>query len=146
MKKRIYIVAALILIAIVVMASCNKNHEKKVDAAEENVAKANKELISARVDYTNEWQQFKDEANSRIKANQDRIEKFKADLKTADGKAKLKYEKEVGILEQKNIELGKRLDAFKYDSKNNWEDFKRNFSHDADELGKTLKSVLPGKN
>jgi hypothetical protein len=146
MRKSIHVLVALMLIAVVVLVSCNENHGKKVEAAEENVAKANKELISARADYTSEWQQFKDEANLRIRANQDRIEKFKAELKTANGKYKVKYEKEVGVLEQKNIELGKRIDAFKYDGKNSWEDFKRNFTHDADDLGKTLKSILPEKN
>lgn len=145
MNRRIYALTVLVLIAVIALIGCNRTHEKKVEAAEENADKANKELMSARADYSSEWQQFKDEANLRIKANQDRIERYKADLKTADGKAKLKYEKEVGVLEQKNIELGKRIDTFKYDSKNNWEEFKRDFSRDADELGKTLKSLLPDK-
>jgi hypothetical protein len=146
MNKRIYVLLGLLFAAGLTIVGCSESHEKKVDAAQDNAVKANKELIDAQVDFTNEWQQFKDAAHVQVKANQDRIEKFKAEMKTADGKYKVKYEKQVGILEQKNIELGKRVDAFKYNGKSSWDEFKRDFNHDADDLGKTLKSLLPGKN
>jgi len=145
MKNRFYFQIGLMLVAILILFGCSENHEKKIEAAKEKADQANKELTAAQTDYADEWQQFKTEAHAQMLANQKKIEQFKDEMKTESGKFKVKYESQVGILEQKNIELNKRITEYKYQSKSNWEEFKRGFNHDSDELVKTLKGILAEK-
>lgn len=146
MYKRIYVLVVLVLIAGTVLAGCTENHGKKVDAKKENTALVNANSGDTQIDYTSDWQDFKERANSRIKANQDRIEIFKAQLRTADFKYKLKYEAKVGILEQRNFALTKKLNEYKFKGKSHREAFIRNFNNDADVIEKRLKRILAKKN
>jgi len=53
-----------------------------------------------------------------------RIDEFKAETEKAGNKLKNKYEQEVVVLEQKNIELKRKLSEYKYDGKDKWQQFK----------------------
>lgn len=67
-------------------------------------------------------------------------------IKTAKGKSKAKYEKEVIALEQKNVELRKRLSEYKYEGKDSWETFKKDFNDGLDYIGNTLNDIFTKKN
>jgi cell division protein FtsB len=66
-------------------------------------------------------------------------------MKTASKKFKAKYEKEVAALEQKNIELKKKISEYKYDGKDKWEEFKRGFNQDLDIVGKAISDLFAKK-
>lgn len=72
MKNKYFIAAAILFIAGSVFTGCNNNREK-VESAEENVKKANQELIDARAQYEKEWQQFKTDAELKISANEKKL-------------------------------------------------------------------------
>ena len=85
-------------------------------------AKVNVETSKSRYElmrrsYEKEWQQFKSDAELKINANQKKIEDFKVAMKTTSTKFKAKYENEVLTLEQKNIELKKKLNDYKYEER-----------------------------
>jgi F0F1-type ATP synthase membrane subunit b/b' len=124
MKNKYFIAAVILFMAGSVFTGCNNNRDK-VENAEENVKKANQELIDAKAQYEKEWQQFNTDAELKISANEKKISDFKALIKTASGKSKAKYEKEVLELEQKNVELRKNLSEYKYEGKDSWETFKK---------------------
>jgi len=50
------------------------------------------------------------------------------------------YEKNLNELEQKNKNLKMKMAEYQDSGKDNWESFKREFNHDMDELGKSLKN------
>jgi len=145
MKNKYFIAAVILFIAGAVFTGCNNNREK-VENAEENVKKANQELIDAKAQYEKEWNQFKTDAELKISANEKKISDFKALIKTASGKSKAKYEKEVIVLEQKNVELRKRLNEYKYEGKDSWETFKKDFNDGLDYIGNTLNDIFTKKN
>lgn len=145
MKKKYFIFAIIGFLAGAVLTSCNIDREKKVEEAKENAQQANKELRDAQADYEKEWQQFKSDAEFRIRTNDNRIEEFKEELKTANGKFKAKYEKEVVSLALKNIELKTKIREYKYEGKDKWEEFKKSFNHDMDVVGETLHDVFSKK-
>jgi hypothetical protein len=145
MKNKYFIAAVILLIAGSVFTGCNNNREK-VENAEDNVKKANQELIDAKAQYEKEWTQFKTDAELKISANEKKISDFKALIKTASGKSKAKYEKEVIVLEQKNVELRKRLNEYKYEGKDSWETFKKDFNDGLDYIGNTLNDIFTKKN
>ena len=117
MKNKYFILAAIVLIAGSVFTGCNVNREKKVEDAKEDVEKANQDMNDAQAQFEKEWQQFKSDAELKINANQQKIDDFKVAMKTTSAKFKAKYENEVVTLEQKNIELKKKLNEFKYEGK-----------------------------
>ena len=48
-------------------------------------------------------------------------------------------------LEQKNIELKKKINEYQYEGKDNWEDFKIEFNNDMDSIGNAITVVFTEK-
>jgi undecaprenyl pyrophosphate synthase len=115
------------------------------DDTQENVKQKNQEMIDAKVQYENEWQEFKKDAELRINDIQVKIDGFKLAMEKTNTSFKAKYANEVLTLEQKNIELKKELNNFKYDGKDNWVTFKYKFFNDVEKVEKSLKEIFENK-
>jgi len=48
-------------------------------------------------------------------------------------------------LEQKNVELRKKLSEYKYEGKDSWETFKKDFNDGLDYIGNTLNDIFTKK-
>ena len=144
MKNKYFIAVVALLIGGSVFTGCN-NKRENVEDAKDNVKEAKQELKDAQIQYEKEWQQFKSDAELKINANEKKISEFRAGIKTAKGKFRAKYEKEVVALEQKNIELRKKLSEYKYESKDNWEAFKTEFNNTVDNIGNGLNDIFSKK-
>jgi len=92
-----------------------------------------------------EWRQFKTDAELKIKANENRIDEFKAETNKADNKLKNKYEQEVAVLEQKNIELKRKLSEYNYEGKDKWQQFKIELNDDIEVVGNSIKDLFARK-
>lgn len=141
MKNKYFIFAGILLIAGSLLTGCDNNREN----ANEKVKQANQDMVDAQAQFDKEWQQFKSDAELKIDANQKKIDDFKTAMDETSKKFKAKYENEVLTLEQKNIELKKSLNDYKYDGKDNWERFKQEFNNDMDSVDTTLKSIFEKK-
>jgi len=137
MKNKYFIIAGSLLIAGLFFTGCDNR-----DNAKDDVEKANQDMIDAQIQFEKEWQQFKSDAELKINTNQQKIDDFKAAMKTTSAKFKAQYENAVLTLEQKNIELKKKLNEFKYERKENWEDFKNAFNRDMDSVVTTLNDIF----
>jgi hypothetical protein len=135
MKNKIFTFAVIGCMAGIFFAGCEKAPEQKVE-------RANQELKDAKADYRAEWQKYKTDSEEQIKANEDRIDAFKAKMEKADRKTKAKYNKAVAELEQKNRDLKRRLEEYKDEGESKWQEFKTNFSHDMDGVGNTMKDLF----
>ncbi|MFA5973374.1 MAG: hypothetical protein WC780_13575 [Lentimicrobiaceae bacterium] len=147
MKKTIITIAvASILIAGSVFTSC-KSPAQKEDAAQQNLTEAQNEanIESQKVATAEEWAAFKNEADAKIKSNEDRIAELNVKLNKPGKILDPIYKKRIETLEEQNRHLKVRLDVYE---KNNsdWETFKREFNHDMDELGKALKDFTVDNN
>jgi hypothetical protein len=101
-------------------------------------SRANQELKDAKADYHAEWQKYKTDSEEQIKANEDRIDAFKAKMERADRKTKAKYNKAVAELKQKDRDLKRKFEEYKDEGESKWQEFKTNFSHDMDGVGNTM--------
>lgn len=140
MKAKYFILTIIFFLGGLIIAGCNDRDETK-----ENVKQENQAMIEAQVQYENEWQQFKKDAESRINAIQTKIDEFKLAMEKTSLNFKTKYENEILTLEQKNIELKKELNEFKYDGKDNWEKFKYKFFNDVDSVENMVKEIFENK-
>jgi len=141
MKKSILLLAAITFMTCAILTSCN-NSAKKVDNAEKNVQQANEELYEANQEYLADVEKYRKEKEDIIIANNKSIAEFKARIALEKKDAQISYLKKITVLEQKNSDLKKKIDAFKADSKEQWENFKVEFSKDMDELGKAFGNFL----
>ena len=141
MKIKYFILAGLLLITGSFFSGCDNR-----DNAKDNVEKANQDMIDAQVQFEKDWQQFKSDAELRINSNQKNIDDFKEAMKNTSTRFKAKYENQVLTLEQKNIELRKKLNDFKYERKENWEEFRKTFNNDMDVVGNSLNDIFSKKN
>ena len=78
MKNKYFIFTIIGFLFGAVLTGCNTDREKKVADAKENVQQANQDLKEAQANYVIEWQQFKSDAEFRIRRNENRIDEFKA--------------------------------------------------------------------
>lgn len=140
MKTKALILTIVVLLGGLIITGCYDR-----DNTEDNVKQENQEMIDAEVQYENEWKQFKNDAESRINTIQTKIDDFKLAMEKTGEKFKAKYANEVLSLEQKNIELKKQLNDFKYDGKDNWVDFKYRFFSDVQSVENTLKEIFEKK-
>ncbi|MFN3444397.1 MAG: hypothetical protein ACK44D_01535, partial [Bacteroidia bacterium] len=84
---------------------------------------------------------FKKGIEERIAENELGIEAFKVRLKNSKNKNRAADQKRVDELEQRNINMRKKLEEYEANGKDNWEAFKTEFNHDMDDLGQALKNL-----
>ena len=138
MKNKIFTFAVIGCMAGIFLAGCGKKSEQKVEEAKQ-------ELKDAKADYLAEWQKFKTESEAQIKVNEDKIDAYEEMMEKAGHKAKANYKKAVAELKQKNHELKEKLDKYEDQGENKWEEFKTNFNHDMDAIGKTISDLFKDK-
>lgn len=147
MKKLTFILAVTIsLFAGAIFTSCQSN-DQKVKAAKERVQDARQDLIEAQTEAydaeaaninAEEWKAFKVETDNNIKNNELRIAELRVQLEKPGKIFDPVYKNKIEVLEQKNLDMKNRLNAYKK-RQNNWEIFKAEFNHDMEELKKALR-------
>lgn len=85
------------------------------------------------------YQEYKHEQERRIKENDDRIEELRAKIDKADERMREEYRQRISDLKDKNERLRTRMNEYKHESDAKWEEFKKEWNHDMDELGNALK-------
>lgn len=144
MKQKYFILIVIIMITGTFLFDCNNQEQKSDDA--ENIQQANKELNDAQIQDKNEWQQFKNDIELAINNNEKRIKGFQVQFLSTSKEFKAKYENKILTMEQKNIELKKKLNEYKYEGKENWEEFKGGFLKDINTLDAELNDLFAVKN
>jgi DNA polymerase III delta prime subunit len=146
MKKSILTLAIATFMIGSIVTSCKPNTEKEqaaqdsVDSAKVAVTDAEDDLDEAkRAATAEEWQEFKDATNAKIEENNAKIAELKLKIKKTGKDIDNAYQRNIDTIEQKNKELKIKMDSYKNDVNSDWKSFKREFNHDMDELGQSLK-------
>ena len=145
MKNRYFILTVTMLIAGLVLTGFYMNRDKYVKNYQDKDKQASQGAKKEKSKFDKEWKEFKSNAKLKINANEKRIDEFKVKIKTASKEVKADYDKEITVLEQKNVELKKKINEYKYEGKDKWEEFKQGFNHDMDAVGKALKNLFAKK-
>ncbi|HSQ47906.1 MAG TPA: hypothetical protein VLM44_13425 [Lutibacter sp.] len=139
MKKLIFTLSATVLLAGAIFTSCNTAAEK-VEKAEDKSIKADEDYNSAKEEYLADIENFKKETNAKIDANNQLIADFKVKIASSKKDAQVYYQEQITILEQKNIAMKQKMDAYQESGKDNWETFKTEFNKDMNDLGEAFKN------
>ncbi len=131
---------AMLLMVFAIFSGCESS-EKKVDVAQDEVTKAKEDLDAANAEYLADVEAYRKEKADLIAANDSSIVALKLKIANEKKDVKADYEKKITELEQKNKDLKVKMDDYNDEGKEKWESFKREFSHDMDELGNALKDL-----
>ena len=139
MKKSIFTLAAMsVLMTGAIFTSCNSAAQKEdnTTTTEQQDVIADEQVVAT----AEEWQEFKTDAEAKIKRNELRIEELTVQMNKPGQVFDDLYKNRIEELEKQNRELQYRIDAYDK-SHTDWEKFKREFNHDMDELGEALKNI-----
>ena len=146
MKKTILTMAAIAFIAVTASTSYAQNIDKKSDKARENIQQGKKDVVDAKQDLkvaqkysVADYQSFKKESEAKILNNGKSLADLKVKVSKADLKIKADCEKNLAVLEQKNVKMEKRLVDYKLNGETKWSSFKTGYNNDMDKLEKELK-------
>lgn len=123
-----------------ILAGCN-SPAKKVENARADLKDAQTELTVAEKDSVEDYNNFMKDAKLKIDANDKAIENLKSTMPKLSKSANINTQKRIDELEQKNIDMRKKMENYRANGKDEWESFKREFSYDMSELGKAIKNV-----
>lgn len=140
MKKSVIFLFTAFAIAIA-GTGCSQQAEK-VDAAKAKLEAAEHELEKAKEDFNTEYEKFKIEADKQVSENESLIANLKERSKKMKTDSKIQYEKTIADLEKRNETLKAKIKNYTNERNEKWETFKREFNHDANELGQSLKDLV----
>jgi predicted nucleic acid-binding Zn-ribbon protein len=144
-KNIVLVIAVCTLFTGIILTSCN-SPAKKVENAQEDVDKANKELEEANQAYLKDIDNYRKENDAKIAANTKSLEEFNARMKTEKKEARAEYAEKIAALDKKNTDMKRRMDDYVIEGKENWEVFKAEFSRDMNELGTAVKDLTVKNN
>ncbi len=145
MNKPILMLALTGFFLANVLTSCHQSSSSSIDNKEDKLLKAKEEVIEAKQDLNqalkDSIRMFKMDAQAMIAENNRKIDEFKEKIANDKRSARVKYEAKIKDLEGLNKDLQKRLDEFNEENGDKWASFKREFNHDMDEVGNSLRDL-----
>lgn len=131
----------IVIIAIAVLSNACDSAEpvERIEKRDSDTIKVTQQPDSQRAANDKEWLQYKSEIEVRIKTNEVRIAQLKDKKANPGTKMDAYYTERIDALTQKNIDLKNRINNYDK-NRSDWEAFKREFSHDMDDLGESLKN------
>lgn len=138
--KTMIFIAALSVLTSLTVESCNSPAEK-LENAENKADKANEELEIANEEYLADIEAYRIETAEKIAKNDSSILAFKKRMKIEKKEAMEDYEIQLAELEEKNIELEKKMDEYNGHGESNWEIFKDEFNREVQELQDALDDL-----
>jgi len=140
--KTLIPVVAIGFMAAAISVSCNRSSEERLKDANEKVDKERQDVNEAIDNAQVEWEKFKTDAREKIRDNDEKIAKLKDKMKDDKESAREKHREKIAELETKNNELRRKIDEYKYVNDTGWQEFKREFNHDMDELGHSIDDIF----
>jgi hypothetical protein len=155
MKKIMWVLSLTSVMAGMIFTGCNDRNDKWDDNSgirkdkrydrDDNVFDdkndLNKRTTTVTTTYQTEWTGWREDAMEEIAENEERIDELKAKMDKAGPKRDERLAKRIGELREENRELRQRVLDYRYTDDNGWQDFKREFKHDMDELGRSLEDI-----
>jgi hypothetical protein len=149
-NNSVLIIAITLLIGGLFLSACQSPSAKEEEAVE-NAQDTKQELEVVKQDAkaqeqlqneisAEDWKIFKLESEQKIRENDTRIAELKVKMRKSGKLLDPLFDKKIENLEQKNKVLKAKIIAYDK-TQSNWEEFKREFKHDMDELGEAMKDL-----
>lgn len=134
------IAIAALTLSTAFISACNSPAEK-LENAQEDVQEANERLDEAEEEYLRDIENYRMETADKIADNDSILADFREKIKTEKEEDREYYQKQIDDLERRNNEMRIRMDEYKGEGEDKWQQFKTEFSHDMKELGEAFKNL-----
>jgi DNA repair exonuclease SbcCD ATPase subunit len=134
MKKQFLLLLLPALVAGTALTSCQPN-EKTLENDQENIREAEKK-------FADDWNEYKQEQEEKIRKNEEQIVTIRQRMNDANEKDRVIIEQRANELDEKNRAMRARIDDYDREKRREkWEEFKKEFNRDMEELGNALKDL-----
>ena len=136
--KALFFISVVTALPTLGITSCNQHPDKMSETTSDSTT-VQQTVMNDTAQMKADWDKFRTDAREKIKESDDSIAAFKKKVEKLKGKMKEKYDREAAVMERKNDTLKVRLDTYKDEGKEKWEDFKIHFNHDMEVVKEWLK-------
>ena len=147
MKKTHYL-ATIVLITILCNISCDQTNKEKVESAsmkidesKEELGEAKEALMEAKGAYKDEVENYRIETNNKISDNEKKLQDYKLKISSDKSSVTKAHQLQINSLEEKNLALKNRLNAFVAGDKLLWNEFKTQCEQEAQSLDVEICSM-----
>ncbi len=130
-------------IVILSIIGCNETPKEKVMEASAQVVESTENLNMAKEDLKTEIENYRFATAEKLKANESALIKYKENIANEKTAIKKVYEERIRKLEDNNLKLKNKLNAYPSDDNSNWEEFKSQLDKEVqstvDDISKLLK-------
>lgn len=142
MKYSIITVSIITLMAALVLSGC-ESPSNKMEKAETSVIEAERDLEIAKSEVEAELRIYRAEHENEVKEFNRTISDIKQKIENeTDKDVKVKLEKQLDEYDESLTTLKREMDNYKASGRENWDDFKDNFSNRMDDLGDSLDNFF----
>jgi TolA-binding protein len=139
MKRRIIRLGLSLL--VIILASCTETKSEKVNEAAEDVRDAQEELDQAQREYAEEVENYRQSMQTDIDNNKQEIARLRERRINDRAEVIRRRNERIDELQRRNEEMEARIRDYKSNNRENWQEFKREFNNDMDELGKAFRDL-----
>ncbi|WP_340105849.1 hypothetical protein [Rhodohalobacter sp. 8-1] len=146
MKQIPGILTTVTLCAAIFLTGCDSS-SNKMDEAETAVIEANRDLEIATSEVVAELRIYREKNADRIMEYNRAISDIKKKINNeSKSDIKARYETKLDGFEATHRDLKREMDNYEASGKENWDDFKVNFSNKMDDLGDSLNDFFAAAN
>jgi predicted RNase H-like nuclease (RuvC/YqgF family) len=142
MHNKFFELTSVGFIAGLLLIGCQNPKANRPDTVKINNAEIKPDSQAAHTSFSDDWRNFKTEAEKKIENNKKKIAAFKGNMKKTGTAMKAKYNNEITNLEETNRQMKKTLENYKNGGKNVWADFKTGFNNAMNKLGNSIDSLF----
>ncbi len=125
------------LVGGITFSSCQKSQDQQAQLVQDT----QKTYQAANTTYVTEYQTYRTQREQDLARNQDTIASFQARLKKANAKLRAALDSTEIALERQNADLRARLETFKAEGQDNWQQFKNKFDQSMDSVRGSLNEL-----
>jgi len=143
MKKSIFLIVIFTFLSLLYLTHCC-SPTNLISSALNTDIKANKDLDKTDKRYLLDVKNYRKEMLGKIDSIDQGIEIFK--VRIEDNKLNAKYLKNIDAIEQKNINLKKKLNDYKLEGNIKWKVWKSDFNQSMTEMNYSYKHLIDDMN
>lgn len=141
MNRSLIVLAATALLAVFIAQGCDRESED-LQRAETSVIEAERDLEIAQSEIEADIGVYRQEIGNKIKENNVTIADIKEKIQDEEAEIKAAHEVRIASLENTNSDMKRKMDNFRFTNRDNWDDFKDDFSVSMDDLGDSLNDFF----
>lgn len=137
MKKSIFLITTISIIFAFVAQSCDSSPDR-MDRSETSVIESERDTDMAQNEIESDIRMYRQEISNDIRENNMAIAEIKERIENEEGEVKETYETRIEEIERDNDELKRQIDNYRVTNRDDWNEFKQDFSSSMSDLGNSL--------